>query len=494
VEWTETSPDGQVSNHVLLYANTHTPESRAAQNVPPTNDGQTEGDLIHVDFKKKKRATTQEEIAEASKPLTKQKKPRAAKPAAAPKAVDAPQAVDAAKPVDAAKSAEVPKATEPPKAVDAPKAVETSKPVDAPKAEELPKVADTPKPVEAPKVEGPQTPHVTTTEGEIGAPKGISVEPDVPTPRGAGVAGEAATWVGIIMLIGQLLPDVAGKQQLDKMFNEAIASADAQAKLRALQPILDNATGDQYYMISYRLHYTIQTSPKPQTFGPSETLKSVEILNVTLSGSNVERSGELTPQERPGDAKPVMGGGWYWPAQQDGTASSKVESGGQRRDREAHEQRLKERSQLNEKLRKEQAKQPVPKAKVEAAPATPQNGPSLLPAPQQEAPQFLPGAPGESPIQKAERTVQQAQAWTQRLLAKGNLLEQRVQGDHPPTQQQREAFISEESTWRTAMKLLVIQFKEDSRGEAVTKIGEIVDRDGGRLKELRIHLGGPDGD
>jgi hypothetical protein len=56
VQWTE-SVNGHEANFAVDFANTHTPESRTAQHIPPTNLGGKDGDVIHVDFKARRRTT-----------------------------------------------------------------------------------------------------------------------------------------------------------------------------------------------------------------------------------------------------------------------------------------------------------------------------------------------------------------------------------------------------------------------------------------------------
>ncbi len=46
VEWSETAPDGNVTDHELSFANMHTPESRAAQSIPPTTGGDEKNNVI----------------------------------------------------------------------------------------------------------------------------------------------------------------------------------------------------------------------------------------------------------------------------------------------------------------------------------------------------------------------------------------------------------------------------------------------------------------
>ena len=54
VQWTE-RVNGQETDLALDFANMHTPESRTAQNIAPTNTGGIDADIIRVDFKNRRR-------------------------------------------------------------------------------------------------------------------------------------------------------------------------------------------------------------------------------------------------------------------------------------------------------------------------------------------------------------------------------------------------------------------------------------------------------
>lgn len=105
-------------------------------------------------------------------------------------------------------------------------------------------------------------------------------------------------------------------------------------------------------------------------------------------------------------------------------------------------------------------------------------------------PTLLPGAPGESPIQRAARAVKQAEVWTQRLHDTGMALERRLGTEDSPTESERQAFLAEELSWRLAMKGYMNHFQSAARPEAVNRLGELVDSFGGKLRQIRIHLGG----
>jgi hypothetical protein len=63
IEWTETTPEGAISERSLDFANPHTPKSRLKQNVSPTTG---DGDVIYYNFKTRRRATTPAEIDEVN--------------------------------------------------------------------------------------------------------------------------------------------------------------------------------------------------------------------------------------------------------------------------------------------------------------------------------------------------------------------------------------------------------------------------------------------
>jgi hypothetical protein len=56
VQWTE-EVHGRETRFQVEFANMHTPESRLAQNLPPTNPNGPGADVIHVDFKTRRRLT-----------------------------------------------------------------------------------------------------------------------------------------------------------------------------------------------------------------------------------------------------------------------------------------------------------------------------------------------------------------------------------------------------------------------------------------------------
>jgi hypothetical protein len=55
VRWRETFPDGTADTGQLTFANTHTPKSRAARQIPPTVSGPQSNNVINVDFANKQR-------------------------------------------------------------------------------------------------------------------------------------------------------------------------------------------------------------------------------------------------------------------------------------------------------------------------------------------------------------------------------------------------------------------------------------------------------
>jgi len=70
------------------------------------------------------------------------------------------------------------------------------------------------------------------------------------------------------------------------------------------------------------------------------------------------------------------------------------------------------------------------------------------------------------------------------------LLEARLGGDNRPSERERQSFLVDEEQWRTALKYMQNWFKKEGRDEAVAGLGELLERLGRRLSEIRTHLGG----
>jgi hypothetical protein len=114
--------------------------------------------------------------------------------------------------------------------------------------------------------------------------------------------------------------------------------------------------------------------------------------------------------------------------------------------------------------------------------------PSLLPIPSaaQDTPlNLLPGAQGPGPIELAAANVRRAQVWTQNLLAIAARLEQNRPSSNDPAGKQ---FAAEILTWQRAMKMFMNYYTQESRGEAVNALGELVARHGERLERLRAYF------
>lgn len=127
-----------------------------------------------------------------------------------------------------------------------------------------------------------------------------------------------------------------------------------------------------------------------------------------------------------------------------------------------------------------------PKQREEAPPGPP----ALMPAPSPPPPSLLPGGTGESPVQQAARVVKSAEDWAQQIEKKGTALTNRLGSGNSPTNKERQAFLDEETKWRSAVKYGMDRFRENSREEAANGLAELLDRFGPKLAEIRIHLGG----
>jgi hypothetical protein len=158
--------------------------------------------------------------------------------------------------------------------------------------------------------------------------------------------------------------------------------------------------------------------------------------------------------------------------------------------RRAQEQ---ERARLIEKLRRSAVKAPPPPAQ----PQPPQQAPPLLPSPgpPQPEPKFepLPGAPGPSPQREAQAIAMYYKKWALSLLAVGEKLV-----SSSPNRADIDAFLHAEDQWRTAARLVDLEFI--TKGPAVghsgtsefTGMDELLkgDKYGGRLLQIRRNLGG----
>src|SRR5581483_3888770 len=92
----------------------------------------------------------------------------------------------------------------------------------------------------------------------------------------------------------------------------------------ALQPEIARSDVSIYYNIKYKILYSATQSPKPQAFPDFYSVKGVEILEINLSKAKSQDCGKVDPPSKPENAKPVLGGGYYWNAQRICTATAQV--------------------------------------------------------------------------------------------------------------------------------------------------------------------------
>ena len=147
-------------------------------------------------------------------------------------------------------------------------------------------------------------------------------------------------------------------------------------------------------------------------------------------------------------------------------------------------ERAKQQSEIRDQLQKLKEKT---EPKRQAAPPGPQ---PLLPEPPPPAAQLLPGAPGPGLFEQAAQVVETARKWALQLEANGNALQAGVPSPTPPNQAERQAFFDEEAKWRLSVKFAMNHFKQNGREEAVNGLGELLDRVGPKLAQLRSNLGG----
>jgi hypothetical protein len=162
--------------------------------------------------------------------------------------------------------------------------------------------------------------------------KGVTVPggDEIETPRvGSGiVAGIGLAQLGLTLLL-MFTDDPLEKEAIQHGLEKSLADPRWQARVKELQPVIQQAKGDIYYNLHFKIHYRAEKSAYPK-FPAQYFVQSVEILEIGVSGANDSDGGKLDPKGQPGNATPRgLGGGWTWDATRTCVASSQVESGGQ---------------------------------------------------------------------------------------------------------------------------------------------------------------------
>lgn len=159
--------------------------------------------------------------------------------------------------------------------------------------------------------------------------------------------------------------------------------------------------------------------------------------------------------------------------------------------------REKERAQLSDKLNEMAKNRPPPKpTKPTTAPAD-----SIKPPQQNESP-FLPAAPlqpsifpglPEGPLDVSARWIGNAEKIGDSIVRRGSRLEQQVQSNTSPSQQEINKFLQDETGWRTSVKYMANWSVDNWPSQATQGLKALLEdpaKPGPRLKELRQHLGG----
>lgn len=103
---------------------------------------------------------------------------------------------------------------------------------------------------------------------------------------------------------------------------------------------------------------------------------------------------------------------------------------------------------------------------------------------------LLPGMPGKGPLEKIAQAVAEARAEATRVLAMGKALADRVGTSNSPRNAERQAFFVAEEMWRNAVKFGQNKLTTAKYEQGVAALGELIDRYGPTLKEIRTVLGG----
>lgn len=191
-------------------------------------------------------------------------------------------------------------------------------------------------PIVKPPATDPPTVRSPATEPSAAEPTVVKPPPVEPPSRppvpevdveGAGLADHIAagmTVFNLLLMLGRMIPDPEEADRINRAFVDEMQSATAQARLRELQPVIDNWSGDVYYVIRCNLVYYAHQSPKPQAFGNSFGLTGVEIVAIDLLPIPYQEEGDLEPEHKPSDAHPIWGGGYEWTARKQVVVSSKA--------------------------------------------------------------------------------------------------------------------------------------------------------------------------
>jgi len=345
-------------------------------------------------------------------------------------------------------------------------------------------------PVEAPKgtvgtVSGEEP--IEVPKGKPGTPGG---EEPIEAPKGGGVAtGVAVVQLGLTVAL-MFIDDPVEQQVIQKGLSEGLNEPKWQGRLKELQSTIQQAKGDIYYNIRFSTWYVASQSPAVRAHPTQYSVKSVEILGIDVSSDKKSECAKLDPPGFPSNAKVRYGGGYYWDAQRICTTSSQAESGEQAQTRREQEEKTRAQAQLEKRqgelagqLRKQAAKLPA-EPNTRDTPK-PQTGPApLLPTPGPELEPLLPGAPvGSDPIKKAAAIVQASKAVAEQLLNSGTELANRITHGNA-TDVERRFCVDKETLWRTAVEYNANEFKKNSRPEAVTGMGELLDLYGPKLDQL----------
>lgn len=144
-----------------------------------------------------------------------------------------------------------------------------------------------------------------------------STEPPVSAPGGrlSGIVSTAATVASLISLIGGFIPDPSEPKLILDHLDEALKAEAWQQRVADLAPAASQLRGNAYYNITYKVKYQGHQSAAVRHFGPQYYVRDIEVLAIDVSGTDVRKAGDLTPKDRPPDARPMFGGGWEWDAE-----------------------------------------------------------------------------------------------------------------------------------------------------------------------------------
>lgn len=133
----------------------------------------------------------------------------------------------------------------------------------------------------------------------------------------------------LALILIQMLPDPFEARAVDRMLNEQLSSPKWGPRWSELKTVVQGSKGYLYYNIKFQINYNAEQSPKPQAFPNLILLDTVQVQSIDVSEIYQSSISDLDHPDKPDDAKPIRGGGYFWKAHRSGVTSIPVFTGEQ---------------------------------------------------------------------------------------------------------------------------------------------------------------------